>query len=554
MSSNVHPTNNHQNDPEFLRQRIQELEAVETEQKTIQEELRQTGLKYYSLFEYAGDAIFIIDPETLLIMDANAAAIRRFGYSEDELKQLQLGDIEVLPNDDLNDNASIWESSFGGTQFYECHYQHKNGAQTPVEVSSRLVTYGNREVFQNFVRDISKRKAAENTLQEAHDRLLVLGQVDAELTKQLDVTYVLNMALDAAVSLSLADTAAIGIAEGDFVRVVHAVGSYSKEIGAQLSIGTGICGRAFRHQQAELVTNVSRDPDYVAIIPETQAQIALPLISHNRFLGIMSLETPYPERFTPDIFDFLKLLTTRIAVALDNSIAYEQQEQLIEELDAFAHTVAHDLQNPLNIIGGYASVLNSQFDSMSHDDLKTYLDAIAQGTKKMSNIINELLLLSSVRQIDEIERTDLSMYRIISEALSRLTLLIEGHSAEIKLPSPDSFPPAIGYAPWVEEIWANYLSNAIKYGGRPPQIEVGASTKSNGRIQFWVRDNGQGISPENQAKLFREHMRLGDNVAGGHGLGLSIVKRIAQKLGGDVGVESTVGQGSTFYFTLPAAQ
>jgi signal transduction histidine kinase len=382
----------------------------------------------------------------------------------------------------------------------------------------------------------------------------VLGQVDAELTKQLDVNYVLNMALDAAVSLSLADTAAIGIAEEDYVRLVHAIGDYTKDIGAQLSIQTGICGRAVRHQQAELVTDVTKDPDYIAMIPETKAQIALPLVSHNRFLGIMCLETPYPERFTPDMFDFLKLLTTRIAVALDNSIAYEQQEQLIEELDAFAHTVAHDLKNPLNIIGGYASVLTSSFDTMSNDDLKTYLDAIAQGTKKMSNIINELLLLSSVRQIDEIERTDLAMYRIISESLSRLTLLIEGHSAEIKLPSPDSFPPAIGYGPWVEEIWANYLSNAIKYGGQPPQIEVGASTQSNGKVQFWVRDNGQGISLENQAKLFKEHIRLNDNVAGGHGLGLSIVKRIARKLGGDVGVESAEGQGSTFYFTLPLTE
>lgn len=548
--------NNRQDDVSTLQQRIQELEAVEAEQQTIQEELRQTGLKYYSLFEYAGDAIFIIDPETLVILDANAAAIRRFGYSEDELKTMNLTEIEALPsNMGDKDNPAIWESSLGGTQFYECNYLHKSGSLIPVEVSSRLVTYSEGEVFQNFVRDISKRKAAENTLQQAHDRLLVLGQVDAELTKQLDVNYVLNMALDAAVSLSLADTAGIAIAVRNHVRLIHGVGGYEKLIGTELPIDKGIVGRVARTQYAEWITDVSKDRDYHPLIPETVAQIALPLVSHNRFLGVMSLETPYPEQFTDAMFDFLKLLTTRVAVALDNSIAYEEQEQLIEELDAFAHTVAHDLKNPLNIIGGYASVLTSSFETMSEDELRTYLDAIAQGTTKMSNIIDELLLLSSVRQDDEIERSELFMYRIISEALTRLTLLIEGHSAQINLPSPDSFPTAVGYGPWIEEIWANYLSNAIKYGGTPPQIDIGATPLDNGKIQFWVRDNGQGITPENQPKLFSEHSRLNkENAATGHGLGLSIVKRIAKKLGGDVGVESDIGQGSTFYFTLPATE
>ncbi len=114
---------------------------------------------------------------------------------------------------------------------------------------------------------------------------------------------------------------------------------------------------------------------------------------------------------------------------------------------------------------------------------------------------------------------------------------------------------ALGYAPWVEEVWVNYLSNAIKYGGRggePPRMELGAEAQADGMIRFWVHDNGAGITPEDQARLFTPFTRLDQVRAAGHGLGLSIVRRIADKLGGHVSVDSQIGEGSTFSFTLAA--
>jgi signal transduction histidine kinase len=104
----------------------------------------------------------------------------------------------------------------------------------------------------------------------------------------------------------------------------------------------------------------------------------------------------------------------------------------------------------------------------------------------------------------------------------------------------------------VEEIWANYVSNAIKYGGSPPRVELGGDELPDGKVRFWVRDNGVGLSKEDQSKLFRIFTRLGQSDASGHGLGLSIVESIAERLKGQVGVESEVGQGSLFYFILPA--
>jgi signal transduction histidine kinase len=116
---------------------------------------------------------------------------------------------------------------------------------------------------------------------------------------------------------------------------------------------------------------------------------------------------------------------------------------------------------------------------------------------------------------------------------------------------PDSWPASLGYEPWVEEVWVNYISNAIKYGGESPRIQLGATREPDGYVRFWIRDFGPGIPADQQSQLFIPFQQLEHTRAQGHGLGLSIVKRIVEKLGGQVGVESQPGQGSTFYFALP---
>ena len=230
--------------------------------------------------------------------------------------------------------------------------------------------------------------------------------------------------------------------------------------------------------------------------------------------------------------------------------AEESREEIIAELDAFAHTVAHDLKNPLASTKGFAEVLFSSPDLITNEDMPEIAGAIMSGATKMQEIIDDLLLLSSVHRINEIAVNPLNMKEIVKEALSRIPHLVEKYEATII--QPDEWPTALGYAPWVEAAWANYLSNAVKYGGRPPIITIGATIKPNDMIQFWVRDNGEGLSQTEQDVLFTPFTRLGKNEAEGHGLGLSIVQRITKKFGGTVAVESEIGGGSVFSFTLPA--
>lgn len=263
------------------------------------------------------------------------------------------------------------------------------------------------------------------------------------------------------------------------------------------------------------------------------------------------------------------LLDARIHAALekkrlrDQEHAYLQQLQIErqrlqeytaelqarnEELDAFAHTVAHDLKNPLAAIIGYVELVQKYYSSdMDARGLKN-LDRIMQAGTKMNYIIEELLLLAGIRQ-QQVTIGPLDMNKIVGETQKRLAYLIEMNKAEIIC--PEQWPVAVGYAPWVEEVWANYISNGIKYGGRPPRLELGTTIQSDNMICFWVRDNGVGLSTHDLRQVFNPFERLRPQKIEGHGLGLSIVQRIVQKLGGSVSVESEIGAGSVFRFTLP---
>src|SRR5574341_161521 len=233
--------------------------------------------------------------------------------------------------------------------------------------------------------------------------------------------------------------------------------------------------------------------------------------------------------------------------------AEQERERLIRELDAFAHTVAHDLKNPLDIALTFSHLLDSDEMQLSRDEQTLATQSIQNSVIKMNNIIDELLLLASVDH-PQLDFAPLDTGSLVQEAIDRLDFLPEMKDAAIV--RPDTWPGATGYPQWVEEVWVNYISNALKYGGRPPRIELSAEVLPDGMIRFRVSDNGPGIPAEKQAELFQPFTRLGDSQrprATGHGLGLSIVQRIVERLGGQVGVESTPGQGSAFTFTLPQA-
>lgn len=227
-----------------------------------------------------------------------------------------------------------------------------------------------------------------------------------------------------------------------------------------------------------------------------------------------------------------------------------EKEKLIVDLDSFSHTVAHDLKNMLGAIVSASNLLKQGFDDMGKEDLLEINELIRQAATKTMHITRELLTLASVRQ-QEVRRVKVNMHRIVIDALNRLNDMTLEYNAQIVI--PDNFPDAVGYDGWLEEVWINYISNAIKYGGTPPVITIGGEVLSDDQVKFWIKDNGKGLSSEEMALLFNKFTRLDALKVEGNGLGLSIVKRIIDKLNGEVGVESAniPGEGSVFYFILP---
>jgi signal transduction histidine kinase len=300
--------------------------------------------------------------------------------------------------------------------------------------------------------------------------------------------------------------------------------------------------------------------------------VYIPLHIRGKVTGFAELwESRRRRQFMIEETTLCKAIAQNAAVAIENARLYEQAQQELservqaqealaqhaaelqsrnEELDAFAHTVAHDLKNPVNLTVGFAEALQQEYATNSDQQLLHYLEIIANNGRKVSKIIDELLLLAGVRQMRQVNIEPLNMSHIVAEAQARLIQMIDTRQPEISLPS--EWPLAMGYAPWVEEVWVNYLSNGIKYGGDPPRLELGAKTLPGGMVRFWIQDNGPGLTVEDQARLFTPFTQLNRISANGHGLGLSIVRQIVEKLHGHVGVVSQVGTGSLFTFTLPS--
>lgn len=414
-----------------------------------------------------------------------------------------------------------------------------------------------------------------------HSRnLALLNQVSQALTSTLELPRVYERLLRAALEITDADGSSVWIwDEGKpgslLCQAMLLNDQYTSPSDLRLRSGSGIAGWVAQSGNSTFVNNAQDDARFFPGIDHkmgfhTTSLLAVPLKTRDQVQGVLEVVNKRNRDFDDNDCFLVETLAASAAIAIENARLVEAlREYAVDletsnrDLDAFAHTTAHDLKNPLARIVGFAELLEQDHAALSAEDLRRYLHRIAQNGRRMDNIINELLLLASVRQIETIECSALDMTSIVANAQERLADLIEKHQAEIVL--PESWLVALGYGPWIEEVWVNYLSNAIQYGGRPARVELGSKcvapdlSMAEGRgsaptaVRFWVRDNGGGLTLEEQARLFKPFTRLDQVRVKGHGLGLSIVERIVAKLDGEVGVESKIGVGSVFSFTLPAA-
>jgi len=502
-----------------------DLQAEIAERIRVEKALRDSEERYRTILHSIEDGYFEVDLAGNLTF-FNDAVCRILGYSRTEL--MGMNNRQYMDVDNAQQVFATFNQVYHTGEpmkDFDWALYRRDGTRRYAEASVSLIrdASGRPIGFRGIARDVTERKLSERTLRKNEEWLRAIVEGTHALLVQVDVEGRLTYANDAA---------------------ARAVGYSAEEM-------VGMPYLQIVHPEDREKVLPAADRDILADASPTSREFRI-LAAGGRVIWVRVVANP--------LFEGDRVVG-QMAVGVDISDRVAAEEALRrfahelqvrnEELDAFAHTVAHDLQDPLSLVVGFADVLQDDYRSLSEEVVGRYLQTIAESGLKMSKIIENLLLLARVRRM-EVEITTLTMLAIVAEASARLAYVIEECGAEIDV--PETFPAVLGHGPWIEQVWVNYLSNALKYGGCPPRITIGACAEPGGMVRFWIRDNGCGISAEEQARLFVPFARLNAGRDRGHGLGLSIVRRIVGKLGGDVGAESPgPGQGSTFYFTLPEA-
>lgn len=562
-----------------FRQQRQTHAAIETA-------LRDSEATYRRLVEQSPASIVITDlkGDTEYVNPKFTAVT---GYTSEEV----LGkNPRILKSGEMTRDQYkvLWDTILAGNEWRgELHNKRKNGelywefaSISPLKNAAGVTTH-----FLAVKEDITDRKRAEQAEHEQRILAEALRDTAADLNSTLQFDEVLDRILVNVERVVPHDAANIMLISGDTAYVCTSRGYAASFAHHDILTVRVPMSAPHLHQMMEtgepaILSDVSQYNSWLqrAESDWVRSYVSAPIRIKGETVGFLNLDSATPGFFNATHAARLAIFANQAATAVENARLYQQvQTELIErtraeaalrslqqqlqsanadlqvrnvELDAFAHTVAHDLKSTLNSIMGYAELLESDYETLPLDTLRASVHIIVRASHKMNNVIEELMLLSGVRN-QAVTLQPLGMARIVEEAQQRLTYLLRESQAELII--PDQWPITLGYAPWIEEVWLNYISNAIKYGGRPPRIELGATPQPDGFVRWWVRDNGRGLSVEEQARLFTQFERLDQIRVTGHGLGLSIVKRIVEKLGGQVGVESAIGCGSTFSFTLPTA-
>jgi ligand-binding sensor domain-containing protein/signal transduction histidine kinase len=220
-----------------------------------------------------------------------------------------------------------------------------------------------------------------------------------------------------------------------------------------------------------------------------------------------------------------------------------------KELEAFSYTVSHDLRAPLRAINGYSKILEDNYASKLDNDGVGFLNAIGNNSKKMGELIDDLLSFSKLGRT-EMTTSEIDMSILVKSVIEEETI---GNSNEIEFMVKELLPSK-GTQTLLKQVWINLISNAIKYSKHKPKpsIEIGSYYKDN-LVVYYVKDNGAGFDMQYYDKLFGVFQRLhSQDEFEGTGIGLAIVQKIINRHNGTVWAESKLGEGSCFYFSLPA--
>jgi len=457
-----------------------------------------------------------------------------------------------------------------------------------VQVEYPLVIEGNQYWFDGTIsrlseeevflvaRDITARKQAEMTIQRRNEYLAATAEIGRLVTSTLDLNTIFKRAVDLIRNrFGFYHVGLFIVEETGFNAVLQeATGDAGAEMKRQkhsLPVGSkSIVGEVTASGNPFVVNDTTTSPIHRPnpLLPKTRAEAAIPLRVGSRIIGALDIQSEHPNAFTEDEIAVLQTLADQIAIAIDNARSYELSIQAVKEMrevdrlkSQFLANMSHELRTPLNSIIGFSRVILKGIDGPITELQQNDLTAIYNSGQHLLALINDILDLSKIEAGKmELAFDEVNIVEMINSVMSTATGLVKDKPIILKKNIAPNLPTARADAIRVRQVLLNLLSNAAKFT-EEGEIRVEASVEPgpNGQpeILISVSDTGPGIAEADQAKLFQPFSQVDDSPTrktGGSGLGLSISRRLIEMHGGRIGVHSTVGQGSTFYFTLPIYQ
>lgn len=285
--------------------------------------------------------------------------------------------------------------------------------------------------------------------------------------------------------------------------------------------------------------------------PPMRGWLAVPVLRQNGApIGVLQLTDRVEGEYSAEDEAALKGLAQLIAPTFELEYVRDELKRSNDELERFAYVASHDLQEPLRMIASYVELLERRYKSKLDADADKYIHYATDGAKRMQQLISDLLEYSRAGR-GELKLGTVDCGKVVAEVLRTLEPSIKQAGAEVRV---ETLPLVKGAASQLESVFQNLISNAIKFrGDHPPRILVSSKRLGN-RWELSIRDNGIGIDPKHADRIFEIFQRLhARDKYPGTGIGLSIVKRIVARHGGRIRVDSRLGEGSTFSFTLPTA-
>ena len=418
-----------------------------------------------------------------------------------------------------------------------------------------------------------ERKRSEEMLKRRSEYLAAAAEIGRLVTSTLDLDTIFSRAIHLiGERFGYYHAAIFMVEETGFNAILREAtgegGEEMKRTGHSLPVDEySIVGRSIQTGTPVIVNNTAFGGTHRLnpFLPNTRAEAAIPLRVSTHIIGALDIQSPTINAFAEDDVAVLQILADQIAVAIDNARSYELSQQAVKEMREVDHmksmflaNMSHELRTPLNSIIGFSRVIMKGIDGPVSELQGQDLSAIYNSGQHLLGLINDILDLSKIEAgkmelaFDEVNITDL-----VNGVMSTVVGLVKDRPVKLIKNLPESLPAVRADAIRVRQVLLNLLSNAAKFtleGSITVDVTVNAGQAGHPEILVSVTDTGPGIDPRDQEKLFQPFSQVDDSLTrrtGGTGLGLSISQQLIQMHGGRIGLESVLGKGSTFYFTLP---